>query len=149
MILVATTPGDRARCYAIRLNVFVREQGVPADLEIDDADDAPTTVHLLATRAGHDVGTARILVEAPGHCHVGRVAVERSARGTGVGKELMAFAADFACAQFADSQGTVTLALSAQLHAIGFYESCGYTLVPGEQYLDAGIWHRDMVRVLS
>ncbi|MDX5317791.1 MAG: GNAT family N-acetyltransferase, partial [Actinomycetes bacterium] len=85
----------------------------------------------------------------PGEVHVGRVAVRATARGRGVGAALMSHLEGVAIARHGVRRGddlVVLVALSAQEHAIGFYTRLGYSLVPGERYLDAGIWHRDMER---
>ena len=145
MIDVVTNEEGLARCQAIRLDVFVGEQNVPLEEEIDALDTAPSTIHLLGSRDGVDLATARVLPEGAGHCHIGRVAVRQAARGTGMGRDIMAAAARVALERCADSEGHVEILLSSQVQAIGFYEACGYELIPGEEYLDAGIWHRDMV----
>ena len=149
MIEIVNDHAGLTRCHAIRLEVFVDEQNVPLDEEVDDLDYAPSTIHLLGSINGVDLATARVLPEEPGHCHIGRVAVRKSARGTGVGREIMAADAEVARERCADADGRVEIKLSSQVQAIGFYAACGYELVPGEQYLDAGIWHRDMVLALS
>lgn len=135
---------QRDACLAVRLEVFVDEQRVPLDEEIDTLDDAPTTTHLLALGAdGTVLGTARVLADPahPGEVHVGRVAVRSVARGQGVGRTLMRAAHAVALADHA-VDGSVRSVLSAQVQAFGFYESLGYTVV-GETYLDAGIEHKD------
>ncbi|XCB30318.1 hypothetical protein RQN30_02495 [Arcanobacterium hippocoleae] len=75
------TPSQLQHCFEIRKAVFVAEQQVPADLEIDALDSAPTTVHLLAAADEKPVGTIRLLPAAPGQVHIGRVAVANLARG--------------------------------------------------------------------
>jgi len=49
----------------------------------------------------------------------------------------------------ARARPAVTVILSAQEQAMGFYARCGYTVLTGESYLDAGIPHQDMARVVS
>jgi len=144
---VVTDENGLRRCWAIRMEVFVREQNVPPDEEVDALDTDHSTVHLIATVDGVDLGTLRVLPEKPGYCHIGRVAVRRAARATGIGYALMTYAEHVALERCADSDGVV-IALSSQEQAIGFYEKCGYRLLPGERYLDAGIWHRDMEKTL-
>ena len=99
---------------------------------------------------GEVVGTARLLTDPahPGEVHVGRVAVVASARGTGAGARLMHAAEQIALAEHAGPDGTVTVLLSAQVQAIGFYERVGYE-VYGPVYPDAGIDHRDARKVLT
>lgn len=146
-----TTPEQLAEAFAVRTAVFVVEQQVPAELELDALDHAPTTTHVLARTGGGDVvGTARLLTDAahPGEVHVGRVAVAAPARGTGAGAALMRALEDVALAEHPGPDGTVRVLLSAQVQAIGFYERLGYA-VTGPVHLDAGIEHRDAAKVLG
>lgn len=146
------TPEQLAEAFAVRMAVFVVEQQVPEELELDDADHAPTTTHVVARRTdtGEVVGTARLLTDPaqPGEVHAGRVAVRASVRGTGAGALLMRAVEEIALAEHARPDGTVTVLLSAQVQAIGFYERVGYE-VYGPLYLDAGIDHRDARKVLT
>lgn len=146
-----------AAAHALRLAVFVDEQKVPAEEEIDDLDTAPTTTHVLVRdtqQGGTVVGTGRLLTDPahPGETHIGRVAVAASARGTGAGATVMRALEQIALAEHAvpgpDGRPAVRVELSAQVQAIGFYERLGYT-VSGPVYLDAGIDHRDAVRILT
>nr|WP_300337673.1 GNAT family N-acetyltransferase [Actinomyces sp.] len=140
----------------MRLEVFVREQQVPLVLEIDARDDEPTTVHVLASAPdGTPLGAARLLTDpdGPGEAHLGRLAVRRAARGTGLGARLVAAVEQVAVDRLArDGLGGpdgVRIVLSAQEQAMGFYARCGYAPVDGRRYLDAGIWHQDMARFLT
>ncbi|MGO1317369.1 MAG: GNAT family N-acetyltransferase [Cellulomonadaceae bacterium] len=133
---------DLEACLALRLAVFVDEQNVPLAEEIDAADRDGVTVHLIARDgSGNVVGTARVLPGHPGRAHVGRVAVVRAARGTGVGTALMTACETVALGRLG-VHGTVQVELSAQEHAFGFYRRAGYEIY-GPRYLDAGIWHRN------
>ncbi|WP_265523347.1 GNAT family N-acetyltransferase [Oerskovia flava] len=151
----ATDAATLAEAFALRIAVFVDEQGVPLDEEVDELDRAPTTAHVVVRRAEHGevVGTGRLLTDAahPGEVHVGRVAVAPSARGHGVGALVMQALEEIALADHASSGTTgraeVRVLLSAQTQASGFYERLGYEL-HGPVYLDAGIDHRDAVKVL-
>lgn len=131
---------DIAACLALRIAVFVDEQGVPMDEEIDDLDGA--AVHLLATQNGQPVATARLL-HSGSTGKIGRICVLKSHRKTGLGTALM----DAAIAYFKGENGLDRLYLSAQTHAIDFYEGFGF-VAEGAVYDDAGIPHRDMVRAL-
>jgi predicted GNAT family N-acyltransferase len=120
----------RDEAVAIRYSVFVEEQLVPEDLEIDDFD--PVSVHALARAAdGSAVGTGRLLPDG----HIGRMAVLRQARGRGVGSALLR-----ALMNESRQRGNRDAMLSAQVHAAAFYERHGY-VVEGEPYDDAGIPH--------
>lgn len=153
-MIVFETVQERAgleRAWAVRHEVFVLEQGVPLDLEVDDLDTAPTTTHVLASRDGTAVATGRVIYDPsqPGVVHVGRVAVRARERGRGVGAALMAHLEGVALAQHGERDGdvlSVRIELSAQETAMGFYRRLGYTATTGARYLDAGIWHQDMER---
>lgn len=126
----------RARAEPVRFSVFVEEQGVPAEIELDEFD--AVSLHALALDAGGGVlGTGRLLPDG----HIGRVAVLRPARGAGVGGALLK-----ALMNAARTRGDHEVVLSAQTHAIAFYERFGFVAEGGE-YDDAGIPHRTMRRV--
>lgn len=117
----------------IRHQVFIVEQNVPSALEWDGLDE--DAIHLLALNlAGEAVGCARLLAGGK----LGRMAVVEGWRGKGAGKALLQ-AAIALCRQ----HGWRSISLCAQTHAIGFYLQAGF-VVCGEEYLDAGIAHRDM-----
>ncbi|KUJ34349.1 GNAT family N-acetyltransferase [Streptomyces sp. NPDC093228] len=150
VVRTAEDPADREACFTVRKEVFVREQGVPEDIEYDvhDAD----AVHVLAVRDdGMPLGTGRLLFgEAaaaknggdPSVGSLGRLAVTREARGLGVGAALVRAIEDAACAR-----GLTAVDLHAQTHALGFYERLGYEAY-GPEFPDAGIPHRSMRRPL-
>jgi len=126
----------------IRTRVFVEEQHVPADEEIDayDADPLGVAVHLLGSLDGVPVGTARLLLDPrPGELpHIGCVAVLAEHRRQGYGAALM-----HALHAEARACGFAGVTLAAQLHALAFYEPLGY-FAHGPVFLDAGIEHRQM-----
>ena len=133
----------------VRLEVFVDEQDVPFVEEIDARDFEPTTIHVLARGSdGTPLGAGRILLEPEheGQVHLGRLAVRRGARMVAALEEV---ALERAGVPGADGAVSVTVVLSAQEQAMGFYERCGYEVVSGESYLDAGIPHQDMARTLT
>ena len=134
-----TVTDDFPACAAIRRRVFIEEQNVPEELELDELD--ATAVHLLAVQDGRPVGTARLLIEGES-AKIGRVAVLPEMRGTRAGAALMRAALDELRAR-----GVTKAKLGAQTHAIGFYEKLGFT-IHGPEYDDAGIPHRDMSRSL-
>ncbi|QKD79546.1 GNAT family N-acetyltransferase [Actinomyces marmotae] len=145
------------RCAAadVRLEVFVDEQNVPFVEEIDARDFEASTIHLLARGAdGTPLATGRILLdpEHPGRVHLGRLAVRRVCRGTGLGARMVA-ALEEAALEGAGARGdgavSVTVVLAAQERAMGFYGRCGYEVVSGESYLDAGIPHQDMAKTIT
>jgi predicted GNAT family N-acyltransferase len=121
----------------IRRRVFVEEQGVPLELEWDGLDE--TAEHVLAEEHGTAVGCARLLSDGK----VGRMAILPEARGRGIGHRMLR-----AILEHLQADGVSEARLSAQTHAIPFYEKCGFT-VCSEVYDDAGIPHRDMKLKLS
>jgi predicted GNAT family N-acyltransferase len=122
----------------IRTQVFVIEQQVPESLEWDGFDAG--AVHLLAmSKAGVAVGCARLLPQG----RIERMAVLKANRGHGIGLALLQ-AAIVSCR----TRGWHDITLSAQVHALGFYAQAGF-IVCSEEYLDAGISHRDMKLSLS
>ncbi|MFT4960694.1 MAG: putative GNAT family N-acyltransferase [Paracoccaceae bacterium] len=131
---------DLDTCFDLRRIVFIDEQNVPVEDEIDENDD--TAIHLLAQDENRPLGTARIVIDGE-IAKIGRVCVLQIARGQGLGISLIGKALEIA----ADLDGITQAKLSAQVHAIGFYEALGFTVF-GPVYLDAGIKHRDMVQSL-
>ena len=130
----------QAESRLVRETVFVREQGVPSELEMDDQD--AHCEHALAhTSDGQAVGTARLLPDG----HIGRMAVLKTWRGRGVGALLLD-----ALVQRARERGHATVRLNAQLGAAGFYRRYGFS-VAGPEFIEAGIAHvamrRDLKRV--
>ncbi|HYE07497.1 MAG TPA: GNAT family N-acetyltransferase [Planctomycetota bacterium] len=135
------TPDERAAALALRHAVFVAEQGVPAELELDAAD--ADAMHLVAVVAGAVVGAARLVPRDDGSIKVGRVCVRRDARGRGIGRALMAAAHGQARAR-----GARRIVLHAQLAVSGFYRDLGYRVV-GPAFVEAAIAHERMELALD
>lgn len=130
-----------ARCLAIRELVFIEEQAVPAELEVDGLD--PRCRHYLATLGAEPVGAARVLPQ-DGRAKIQRVAVVPAARGQGVGLAIMQRILD----DLAHEPGMAEAWLESQIHAVAFYEALGF-VAEGEEFLDAGIPHLTMRKKLS
>lgn len=125
--------GHSAVLDALRFEVFVLGQGVPAELERDGRD--PECAHVLAeSAAGEPVGTGRLLPDG----RIGRMAVLEAWRGRGVGAAML-----LALMAEARRRGFAHAHLHAQSHARAFYERHGFE-VEGEEYLEAGIPHVGM-----
>ena len=116
----------------IRFAVFVEEQGVPLELEMDEND--ARCVHALAFEEKTAVGTGRLLPDG----HIGRMAVMKAWRGRGVGAALLR-----KLVEAARARGDREVMLSAQVHALGFYRAHGFS-PEGNVYEDAGIAHQAM-----
>lgn len=127
--------GEQAR--QIRETVFVEEQRVPRDLEMDEHD--AVSRHVIARDAeGGAIGTGRLLPDG----HIGRMAVLAEWRGKGVGRALLERLLEEAARL--DQRH---LALHAQTQACGFYRRFGF-VEEGPEFMEAGIPHRTMVRSL-
>jgi len=150
-IRLAQDDSDRAAAYRVRFDVFVTEQQVPADLELDELDE--TADHFVAFDGHLAVGAGRLVVEPAGFAdadpvlgpvaHLGRLAVRPESRGTALGIALVA-----AIEARAAERGLRVVALSAQTHALGFYERLGYA-AHGPVFDDAGLPHRWMTKQLG
>lgn len=123
----------REHAQALRIEVFVVEQGVPIELEWDEGDEV--AIHAVAYDAeGQPIATGRLLPDG----HIGRMAVRKSARGRGIGAAvLQALLAE------AKRLGYGRLVLHAQTHAVDFYRRHGF-VVEGDEFMEAGIPHRLM-----
>ena len=142
------TADERSAVFALRMLVFVEEQQVPVEEELDAYD--ITATHFLvrmkdrgAADDGMIVATARLVDKGNGLGKVGRVAVLEEYRGRGIGAAIMRTVHDHA-----SECGFTQLLLEAQCYAIPFYEKLGYT-AEGDVFLDANITHRNMRRLLG
>ena len=117
---------------AIRTLVFIKEQAVAPDFEWDEIDQV--AVHLLATQNNKPIACLRII----DYHKIGRMAVLKEFRGNGLGAILLLEAV-----KICKAHGSKTVHLSAQTHAIGFYEKCGFK-VTSAVYQDVHIAHVDM-----
>ena len=133
-VRVASWENDSGALRAIREMVFIREQGVPPELEWDELDAA--CLHLLAVDpAGNPAGTARLSPKGK----IGRMAVLKECRGKGMGNMLMQ-----RLLAEAQNMQIQQVALNAQMQAIDFYKKFGF-MVAGEEFMEAGIPHVRMV----
>lgn len=142
-VMVTNDPKERGKGFAIRRKVFVEEQQVPLELELDDYDECVDTLHvLLLNQQGDAVGTARFRPYGGGIVKIERVAVLADYRKSGAGRVIMeTIEGD------AKKAGYQRMKLGAQLHAKPFYERLGFQSY-GSMYMDAGIEHIDMLKDL-
>ncbi|MCA0990022.1 GNAT family N-acetyltransferase [Pseudalkalibacillus hwajinpoensis] len=138
-VRVVETEKERNDAFHVRHMVFVEEQKVPAELEIDEHEDK--AIHFVAYDKNIPVaaGRFRVLSEL---AKVERICVLRDYRGTGLGFLLMNGIENHA--KQLNLKGTK---LNAQISAVGFYEKLGYRIV-SEEFMDAGIPHVTMTKVL-
>lgn len=118
---------------AVRFEVFVKEQHVPTEIELDDMD--AVCLHAVAYDASQNVlGTGRLLPDG----HIGRMAVRKIARGGGVGGAILQ-----ALMSAAQQRGDKQVMLNAQIHAEAFYARHGFAR-HGAEFFEAGIAHIEM-----
>ena len=130
------------KAQTVRTQVFVQEQGIDAKDEWDTADES--AVHAVVTnRFGDPLGTARLLEKSSGVAQIGRMAVVRVMRGSGLGGDLLNALVDIAKAR-----GDKEVCLHAQCSAQAFYARAGFVPV-GESFDEVGIAHIEMRKVLA
>jgi predicted GNAT family N-acyltransferase len=139
-IIKTSTEKDMEGCFHIRTVVFIHEQNVPMDEEIDGLDKEAD--HYLLSTDDEPIATARVRFKG-GVAKIERVAVLKSRRGLNIGRRLM----EFIMADIMKNSDIKTLKLGAQIQAISFYEKLGFKSY-GDEYLDANIRHIWMMREL-
>lgn len=144
-LIRVSTPAELQECFGIRRQVFVIEQEVPVELEIDQYDDSPDACrHLLLREQGRPVATGRFHPYLEETVKFQRIAVLQEERGTGVGTALV-----LGMESWARELGFTYVILDSQCHAEPFYEKLGYTKVSPEVFLDAGIPHVRMKKEIT
>jgi predicted GNAT family N-acyltransferase len=143
-IIRVTDFNQLEQCFAIRTEVFVEEQKVPKDVEIDEKDESPDACHhLLLLEEGEPVATGRWYPYKPHTAKLQRVAVLKKHRGKGLGQKLI-----LAMEEQAKELGFTTSILDGQCHAENFYVKLGYAITSTEPFYDAGILHHRMEKKL-
>ena len=132
--------------FALRIEVFVKEQKVPMELELDEKDNSEHTVHIGYFNDNKLIGVARLIDLDKDVIHIGRVVIDKEYRGQGIGRELI-----IGCENVAQQilKRKIIIELSAQIQAENFYKSLGYNRVNDKIYLDAGIEHVDMRKEIN
>ena len=138
MLKIELLSWEEARAHAvpIRFAVFVEEQGVPSEIELDEMDEPSD--HAVAYEDGKPVATGRLLPDG----HIGRMAVLQAWRNRGVGGLMLR-----SLMQRGKERGDREIVLSAQVRAVPFYLRHGFTR-EGPEYEEAGIAHQLMRRAL-
>lgn len=146
MIKILNNKEELELGFALRIEVFVKEQKVHIELELDDKDHSDNTVHIGYFDDDKLIGVARLIDLDKDVIHIGRVVIDKEYRGKGIGRKLI-----IGCETTAKNilKREVIIELSAQIQAEKFYESLGYKRVNDKIYLDAGIEHVDMRKVIN
>ena len=137
VILIKTWQDAELDAYSIRKRVFIEEQGVPEEMELDEFD--LNAQHALAYADSECIGTARLVTLSGSIGRIGRMAVLPKHRGQGVGRGLLE-----TLLKVSESQDIKQVELHAQVSAILFYQQFGF-ITQGDMYDEAGIPHRDMI----
>lgn len=138
------TREELEECFSIRTRVFVEEQQVPMELEMDEYDVSPEACRHFLIRDGKTyAAAARWKVLEEGTAKLQRIAVLPEYRSHGVGRLVVS-----AMEQDARQAGMKACVLDAQCRAEGFYAKLGYRTVSPETFLDAGILHVRMKKEL-
>lgn len=139
---VVTTNKELNDAYQVREIVFMIEQQVPKNLEMDEHDE--TATHFVVYDDFEPVAAARIRTYTDNTiAKVERVAVLKKHRGTGVGKSLMNLIEKEAL-----NQGYTAYRLNSQRHAEKFYSKLGYDTI-SEPFDEAGIEHVTMEKKIE
>jgi predicted GNAT family N-acyltransferase len=135
-----TTPEGLQACLDLRREVFVDEQGVPADREMDGKD--AEALHFALKEADRVIATCRVR-RMSSAAKIERMAVSKDYRGKGIGRDLMKFVLQ----KLTHTDGIKLLKLSSQADAVPFYERLNFKK-HGPEYMEVGIPHYDMSREL-
>ena len=135
-VKLVETEAELESAISVRFRVFVAEQNVPAEEELDEADAAAT--HVIALHHGSIVGTGRLLSGEPAVAIIGRMAVDKSWRRQGVGGLILEFLEDEA-----RTQGMRRSVLHAQEYVKSFYAAHGYR-EHGDPFVEVDIPHIEM-----
>ncbi len=130
---------DWRAALAVRREVFIVEQGVPAEIEQDDSD--TTAVHVVASCDGEIVGTARLTRDD--EARIGRVAVLPQQRRRGIACLMLAV-----LEAEARKLGVDQVSLHSQSYVQSLYDKLGYE-VTGPPFVEAGIDHVPMSKRLG
>ena len=141
MILIKPWEEAAPEAYSIRSLVFIEEQGVPQEIEIDEWD--PLAQHALAYEDGYCIATGRLVNLQDGSAQIGRMAVLAQFRKKGIGSKVLT-----TLIEYGKSLGAFKFILHSQLTAIPFYEKQGF-IANGPIYDEAGIAHRNMILLIS
>lgn len=137
-VRVATSDEDILKVMVVRGIVFIEEQQVDWEGEIDEFEGE--SVHFLGEAGGQPVATGRLRRLADGRAKVERIAVRPAWRGRGYARDIVQAVLDRARAD-----GARRFVMHAQVHLQKFYEDFGFRR-EGDIFVECGIDHITMVR---
>ncbi|MBT2626175.1 GNAT family N-acetyltransferase [Bacillus sp. HU-1818] len=136
--VIAKNEAQIKDAFFVRQEVFIKEQNVPAEEEIDHLESEAE--HIVVYDEGQPVGAGRWRLKE-GLGKLERICVLKSHRSSGVGAIIMQ-----ALEKAAEARGVSGFILNAQTQAVPFYEKQGYKVSSKEEFLDAGIPHVEMIK---
>lgn len=138
-LFIVETDEQLKDAYKVRHTVFVKEQGVPPEIEIDELENE--AIHFVGYEDNLPISAGRIrFVDDYGKLE--RVCVLKEFRGYSYGKQIIT-----KMEQTIAAKGKNKAKLNAQTHAEAFYESLGYKTI-SDEFMDAGIPHVTMIKEL-
>ena len=146
MIRILESEKDRLLGFKLRTEVFVNEQNVPIELELDQKDNSEHTIHIGYFNGDELIGVARLIDMDKEVIHIGRVAIDKNHRGEGIGHKLILGCEDIAKRVL---NRDFNIELSAQVYVETFYKKLGYNRINNNIYIDAGIEHIDMRKTIK
>ena len=146
MIRVLKSEKEHSLCFKLRTEVFVNEQNVPKELELDEKDNSEHTIHIGYFNGDELIGIARLIDIDKEVIHIGRVAIDKHHRGKGIGHKLILGCEDIAKKVL---NRDFNIELGAQVYAETFYKKLGYNRINNNIYIDAGIEHIDMKKTIK
>lgn len=146
MIRILESKKDRLLGFKLRTEVFVNEQNVPIELELDEKDNSEYTIHVGYFKDDKLIGVARLIDMDKEVIHIGRVAIDKHHRGKGIGHKLILGCEDIAKKVL---NRDFNIKLSAQVYVETFYKKLGYNRINNNIYIDAGIEHIDMRKTIT
>ena len=134
-INIVNTKKELENAYHVRTVVFIEEQGVSEEEEMDEFDEV--AIHFVGYQNGAPVAASRMRF-VDGYAKLERVCILKEERGKGFGRDIILF-----MEQIAKEKGYKASKLNGQAYAESFYQKLGYETISGE-FMDAGIPHVSM-----
>ena len=137
---LVTSDRELKGAFEVRRKVFVEEQGISEELDLDGHDSE--ALHMVVKNGEKVIGTARVLFLATSQAKIERMAILKPFRQKGIGIRIVSF-----LNEELKKKQVEQVVLHAQYPIIAFYKSCGFTEL-GSPFWEAGIKHIKMQRRL-
>ena len=132
-IKIAITDVEKSYCYELRKQIFVEEQKVPIEREMDEYDES--SIHFAVYDKDTLIGTGRTRL-LDNYAKLERICILPTNRGCNIGSQLIQ-----KIEEYWFYNGITCYRLSSQAHVAKFYEKLGYIVISEKPYIDAGILH--------